>query len=112
VAEMGRNQIGVLTAGVITTTMPEISNNAEFFPGMVKRWGLGAMLTTEEAPTGRAAGSLTWAGIANTYFWIDPTRQVTGLLLTQILPFADAHVLDLFAQFEGEIYAGHAESRQ
>ena len=111
VAEMGRNQIGELTAGVITTAMPEVSNDAEFFPGMVKRWGLGAMITAEEAPTGRAAGSLTWAGIANTYFWIDPTRRVTGLLLTQILPFADAHVLELFAQFEGAIYAGHAESR-
>jgi methyl acetate hydrolase len=112
VEEMGTNQIGELTAGVITTAMPEVSNNAEFFPGMVKRWGLGAMITTEAAPTGRAAGSLTWAGIANTYFWIDPTRRVTGLLLTQILPFADAYVLDLFARFEGAIYAGHAESRQ
>lgn len=109
VAEMGTNQIGELPAGVLTTAVPEASNDVEFFPGMVKQWGLCALITTQEAPTGRAAGSLTWAGLANTYFWIDPARRVTGLLLTQIMPFGDAGVLELFAQFERAIYTGHAE---
>ena len=73
---------------------------------MVKKWGLGYMISTEEAPTGRSAGSLAWAGLANTYFWIDPTRRLTGVILTQILPFADATVLNLFERFERAIYAG------
>ena len=63
------------------------------------------------APTGRSAGSLDWAGLANTYFWIDPCKRITGLMLTQILPFADARVLDLFEQFERGIYAGLLERR-
>ena len=105
VAEMGRNQIGELTVGLLKTSVPGSSNDAEFFPGMVKKWGLGYMISTEEAPTGRSAGSLAWAGLANTYYWIDPTRRVTGVILTQILPFADATVLNLFDRFERAIYS-------
>lgn len=104
VAALGANQIGHLSAGVLKSAVPLAANDVEFFPGMVKKWGLGCMITTEETPAGRAAGSLTWAGMANTYFWIDPTRRVTGLLLTQILPFGDSAVLDLFARFERAVY--------
>jgi CubicO group peptidase (beta-lactamase class C family) len=103
---MGQNHIGELNVCVLKTAIPGSSNDAEFFPGMVKKWGLGYMISTEEAPTGRSARSLAWAGLGNTYFWIDPTRRVTGVILTQILPFADAKVLDLFADFERAVYAG------
>ncbi len=69
---MATNQIGPLTVGAMTSALPERSNRVELFPGMVKRWGLGFMITTADAPPGRAAGSLTWAGLGNTYYWIDP----------------------------------------
>jgi methyl acetate hydrolase len=62
------------------------------------------MTNEEEAPTGRSAGSLAWTGLANTYFWIDPKRRVTGVILAQLLPSADGEVLRLFGQFEGEVY--------
>jgi CubicO group peptidase (beta-lactamase class C family) len=97
VAAMSENQIGELTV--------EFS---AFFPDMVKRWGLGAMITTDDAPTGRAAGSLAWGGAYNTFFWIDPAQRVTGVFLTQIRPFGDAGALDLFARFERAIYADQA----
>jgi methyl acetate hydrolase len=106
VAEMGRNQIGDLTVGLLKTCAPGASNDAEFFPGMVKKWGLGYMITTEPVPSGRGAGSLAWAGLANTYYWLDPTRQLAGVILTQLLPFADASVLGLFERFETAVYAG------
>ena len=105
VADMARNHVGNLTVGALRSVMPGTSNDAEFFPGLEKKWGLGGMINTAETPTGRSAGSWAWAGLANTYFWIDPTRSVGGLILTQILPFCDARVLDLFAQFERLIYA-------
>jgi CubicO group peptidase (beta-lactamase class C family) len=105
VADMGRNQIGDLTVGALKTALPRSSNDAEFFPGMVKRWGLGFLITGEDAHTGRSAGSLAWAGLANTYYWIDPTRRVTGVLLTQVLPFADAGALAVFEDFERAVYA-------
>jgi methyl acetate hydrolase len=108
VAEMNRNHIGDLTVGVLKTAIPTSSNDAEFFPGMVKKWGLGYMISTEDAHTGRSGGSLAWAGLGNTYFWIDPAKRVTGVILTQILPFADAKVLSLFEQFETAMYAARA----
>ncbi len=105
VAEMARNQIGDLTVGLLKTAIPASSNDAEFFPGMVKKWGLGYMITTEEAPTGRSAGSVAWAGLANTYYWLDPVKRVTGVILTQLLPFVDPAALGLFERFERAIYA-------
>jgi len=106
VANMGRNHIGELTVALLKTAIPASSNDAEFFPGMVKKWGLGYMISTEDAHTGRSGGSLAWAGLGNTYYWIDPTKRLTGLILTQILPFADARVLSLFERFERAMYAG------
>ncbi len=105
VAMMGQNQIGALEVGMLRSAAPDVTNDAEFFPGMVKKWGLGFVITTEEAPTGRSAGSLAWAGLANTYYWLDPTKQVAGVILTQLLPFADPAVLGLFGSFERAIYA-------
>ena len=61
---MTRNQIGDLTVGAFKTANPAFSNDGEFFPGMPKKWGLGYMLTTEDAPTGRSAGSLSWCGLS------------------------------------------------
>jgi methyl acetate hydrolase len=108
VDEMGKNHIGDIDVRLLKTAMPAASNDAEFFPGMVKKWGLAYMISTEQAPTGRSGGSLAWAGLANTYFWLDPTQKVGGLILTQILPFADDKVLRLFGDFEGAIYASRA----
>ena len=64
------------------------------------------MLNTAPVPGGRSANSMAWAGIFNTYYWIDSARNVAGLIMTQILPFFDAKVLDLFDRFEKAVYAG------
>jgi methyl acetate hydrolase len=89
---------------VLKSVIPGSSLDAEFFPGMVKKWGLGFMINTETAPTGRSAGSLAWAGLANTYFWIDPTKNIAGVILMQLLPFADPQALQTFAEFESRLY--------
>jgi methyl acetate hydrolase len=104
VAMMGKNQIGDVNVVVLKSVLPDSSLDAEFFPGMVKKWGLGFMINTETAPTGRSAGSLAWAGLANTYFWIDPTKNIAGVILMQLLPFADPQALQTFADFESRLY--------
>ncbi|HEX7969306.1 MAG TPA: serine hydrolase domain-containing protein, partial [Stellaceae bacterium] len=110
VALMGQNQIGDINVVVLKTVAPESSLDAEFFPGMVKKWGLGFMINTADAPTGRSAGSLAWAGLANTYFWIDPRKNVAGVILMQLLPFADPQALETFAEFESGVYEVAAAS--
>ncbi len=108
VKAMSENQMGALNVRLLKTAIPPYSNDAEFFPGMVKKWGLGFMINTERVPGGRRAGSLTWAGLGNTYFWIDPTQRIAGVIMTQLVPFADAKVLDLYGKFERAVYAALA----
>jgi methyl acetate hydrolase len=106
VATMGQNHIGDLSVGKLTTAAPMYTNDVDLFPDMVKKWGLSFLINTAKTPEGRSAGSLFWAGLANTYYWIDPSRDVCGVILTQLLPFADKHSLEAFAGFERGIYAG------
>src|SRR4029077_2219976 len=90
VALMGQNQIGLIDVGVLRTTVPAVSRDVDFFPGTKLKWGFGHMITTQPVPEGRSAGSLTWAGIYNTYYWIDPKKRIAAVFVTQVLPFADS----------------------
>ena len=104
VAEMSRNQIGSIRAGVMETTMPALSQRVEWFPEMTAGWGLGFLINPETGSDGRAAGSLAWAGICNTYFWIDPASDIAAVLLMQLLPFADPAALAALSAFERGVY--------
>jgi len=105
VALINKNSMGDTNVTLLKTAMPDLTNDAEFFPGMPKKWGLAYMINTQDVPGGRSAGSLAWAGLANTYYWLDPKKKVAGVILTQILPFADQKALQLLADFETAVYA-------
>ncbi len=104
VALMSQNHIGPIEVGVFKTAMPALSHDIELFPGMSKKWGLSFLINTQPAPTGRSAGSLAWAGLANTFFWIDRAKRVCGVFLSQLLPFYDPAAIDVFGRFETEVY--------
>ncbi|HEU5197523.1 MAG TPA: serine hydrolase domain-containing protein [Methylomirabilota bacterium] len=104
VAEMYRNSTGSIPCGVLKSEMPALSNDVDLFPGAPLRWTLGYMLNVDAGPNGRSAGTVSWGGLFNTYYWIDRARKVTGLILTQVLPFADARVLKLYGRFESGVY--------
>lgn len=104
VALMGENQIGKIEVGILRTTVPALSNDVNFFPGISCKWGFGHMINMEAVKDGRSAGSMTWGGLFNTYYWIDPRRRITAVFMTQVLPFADNRVLWIYHQFERGIY--------
>ena len=104
VRTMSGNHIGDVLVGPLKTAIPSLSNDVEVFPGMPKKWGLSFLINTQKAPTGRSAGSLAWAGLANTYFWIDPAMGIGGVYLSQVLPFADKKSLHLCGEFERTVY--------
>jgi CubicO group peptidase (beta-lactamase class C family) len=106
VAMMAQNHIGELVVSKMTSAAPIYSNDVDLFPGIVKKWGLSFLINTAKTAEGRSAGSLAWAGVANTYFWIDPVRDVAGVILMQVLPFFDPKCLEAFAGFERGVYAG------
>ena len=104
VATMNANHTGQIGCGVLKTALPALSNDVDFFPGAEIRWGLGYMLNVNPGPNGRSAGTVSWGGIFNTYYWLDPSKRVAGLIMTQVLPFADPRVLQLYGQFERAVY--------
>ncbi|HEX4985320.1 MAG TPA: serine hydrolase domain-containing protein [Burkholderiales bacterium] len=104
VALMSKNAMGSTKVAMLKTAIPPLTNDAEFFPGMPKNWGLTFMINEHPAPTGRTAGSLAWAGLANTYYWIDQHKGVAGVYMTQVLPFADEKSLPLYYAFEKSVY--------
>ena len=104
VEQMSTNQIGNIDAGILKTTNPALSNDVDFFPGGRLRWGLAGMINIDPVLEGRAAGSQTWAGLYNTYYWIDPASRIAGVIMMQILPFADRRALEVYRQFERGIY--------
>ena len=106
VAQMCANQMGDLRVEPQTSAMAHLTNDAEFFPGQAKSWGMSFQINDEPATTGRPAGTLMWAGLANSYLWIDRTNDIGGVYLSQILPFADGASLGLFTEFETAEYAG------
>jgi methyl acetate hydrolase len=104
VALMGQNHIAPLDAGVIKIAMPNLSHDVDFFPGQPQGWGLSFLINLERSREGRSAGSLCWGGLANTYFWIDPTAGIGGLFMTQVIPFADPAMLAAYRAFERTVY--------
>ena len=99
-----QNGLGEIKVRMLPGIMPELSHDAEFFPGMPKSWALSFMVNDEEAPTGRPAGSLAWAGLGNLYFWIDRQTGVAGFWATQVLPFVDPAAMAGFTAFETAVY--------
>ena len=102
---MSKNAMGDARVCLLKTAAPPLSNDAEFFPGVERTWGLTFQINAAKAPTGRPAGGLMWAGLANTYFWIDQSTGIGGVYITQVLPFADKKSLPLYYAFESAFYA-------
>ncbi|MEZ5856899.1 MAG: serine hydrolase domain-containing protein [Hyphomicrobiaceae bacterium] len=108
VALMEQNHIGEIDVRVLNSARPEQSNVVDLFPGQRLKWGLSFMINTEDVPGRRKAGTLSWAGLRNTYFWIDPQTGVGGTIMAQLLPFADPIVLGLYDGFERAVFASRA----
>jgi methyl acetate hydrolase len=112
VTRMGENQIGKVGVGALKTALPERSGDFSFVADGRDKWGLGFLITVDHLRGKRSAGSLSWGGINNTYFWIDPARGIAGVILMQFLPFADRKALDLYEAFERAVYQMSTVSRQ
>jgi methyl acetate hydrolase len=102
---MATIQTGDISAGKLKTARPAISSDVDFHPGFKDGFGFGFLINSKSYDGGRSAGSLAWAGIMNTYFWIDPRKGVAGVTMMQFLPFADKEALAVLGDFERSVYA-------
>ena len=103
VALMGQNHIGTLGVPALKTALPR-SADFTFINDGRDKFGLGFLITSAPVPGKRSPGSLSWGGINNTYFWVDPQRGIAGVILMQYLPFADPKALALHDAFERAAY--------
>jgi methyl acetate hydrolase len=102
VALMSQNAMGDVNVRRLPAIVPTLTNPVDFIDGM--KWGLSFLINPKPTATGRSAGSLAWAGLMNSYYWIDPVKNIAGVYATQILPFCDVKSLKLFEQFETAVY--------
>jgi methyl acetate hydrolase len=105
VESMEVNQIGAATAGKMKSYRPNLSSDVDIQPGATEKWGLGFLINTTAYDGGRAEGSLAWAGLFNTFFWIDPKRSMCAVLMMQFLPFVDKEAVGLLGDFERAVYS-------
>ena len=105
---MGENAMGEIVVPPFVSDNPAMALSADLFPGQIARWGLSFVINTEDIPGCRAANSLAWAGVHNTYYWIDPTNQLTAVLMMQLLPANDPKVLGTLIGYEQALYASRS----
>ena len=100
---MMSNQIGAVFMERVKSVDPGISGDIDMGPG--KKYTYGFMINMEPIPGGRSAGSLMWAGIENTFYWIDPKRNVSAVIMMQFFPFVDKEAMGMLDEFEHAVYA-------
>ena len=105
VADMGRDHVAPLRAGYMGSAMPDLSAPYDTFPDQHTGWGLGFLINPEPGPNGRSPGSMAWAGIFNSYYWVDPVKGVGGVFISQLSPFGDPGALDCFGALERMAYS-------
>src|SRR5258705_13009582 len=103
IALMAQNHIGAGSVPALKSALPR-SADFTFIADGRDKWGLGFLITADQVPGKRSAGSLSWGGINNTFFWIDPARGIAGVIMMQYLPFADAKALAVYDTFERGAY--------
>ena len=106
VAMMTTNQIGDVSAGKLKTFRPAVSSDVDFHPGVTDGFTYGFLINKTACQGGRSAGSLAWAGVENTFYWIDPRRSLCAVVMMQFFPFVDSQAVALLGDFEKAVYAG------
>jgi CubicO group peptidase (beta-lactamase class C family) len=109
VDQMSRNQIGDLMLVELRSSVPQFAKDSSRIPGSLDKFGLGFGINTKPVEGGRSRGSLAWAGIYNTFFWIDPPRKTCAVIMMQILPFNDDAAISVVEHFEPAVYANPAD---
>ena len=104
VAQMFANQIGSIDVSPGKAQIKALSNDFDMGFGSSAKWGLGFLLSPEGTESGRGLGSASWAGLFNSYFWIDRENDFCAVFATQVLPFYDEEAVSVLKLFEAHLY--------
>ncbi|MBT5205061.1 MAG: beta-lactamase family protein [Gammaproteobacteria bacterium] len=101
---MMTNQIGDLTVGPVQSQMSAFSCDFDLTFSRMGKWSLGFLLHQQKLAAGRSTGSVSWAGLFNSFFWIDPDSDLCAVIATQLLPFCDPAAMTMLTEFESLVY--------
>ena len=100
---MGENNIGAVVVSQQPAANPALTKPFPLGAGHDK-FGLGFQITADGPTKYRSPGSMSWAGLFNTEFWIDPKKGIGGVMLMQFLPFYDDGAIRTLQEFEETVY--------
>jgi CubicO group peptidase (beta-lactamase class C family) len=103
VKTMFENHTGSVVVQKQVSASPALSKDFPIGAGEDK-WGLGFQLARAKRPNMRSPGSGTWAGIFNTHFFIDPSRDIGVVVMMQTLPFYDEASMKVYSGAEEIVY--------
>lgn len=89
----------------MVTAAPPLTANCDPFSGTRRTHSFGFLRMEEDALGMRSTGSQSWAGVLNSHYWIDPSKDIAALIMTQSLPFVEPRFMDTYGKFEREVYA-------
>ena len=101
---MFQNNIGDIQPAALATVMPTLSNTADMSFGNKATFGLGLLIHTDGIDGGRKANAGSWAGLFNSYYWVDREAGAYGIFGTQVLPFYDGVAVETLLEFEQAVY--------
>ena len=104
VDSMFQNNIGDIQPAALTTVMPTLSNTADMSFGNKATFGLGLLIHTDGIDGGRKANAGSWAGLFNSYYWVDREAGTYGIFGTQVLPFYDGVAIETLLELEQAVY--------
>jgi CubicO group peptidase (beta-lactamase class C family) len=102
---MSANQIGSVNVEKLISTDHNVSEDVDMHPGAMDKYTFGFLMNPTAYPGGRSAGSLAWAGVENTFYWIDPRRGISAVIMMQFFPFVDKQAVGMLDDFERAVYA-------
>ncbi len=102
---MCSDQMNGLAFRKMVTVVPALTADFDPFPGARVGHAFAFMRNGVDIPGRRSAGSLSWAGVCNTHYWIDPLRDVCAVIMTQSLPFVERRLMKVYAAYEEAVYA-------
>ena len=105
VSTMGQNHLGALNVRLMGSQVPQLASNSGVMVGSPDKFGLGFAVNSKPTAAGRSANTMSWAGIYNTFFWIDREKQVAAVFMTQLLPFLEPGVAKVVEDFDRADYA-------
>jgi CubicO group peptidase (beta-lactamase class C family) len=102
---MGENNIGPILVELQSAADPSRTKPFPLGAGHDK-FGLGFQIASSDPRYAmfRSPGSMSWAGIYNTEFWIDPIQHIGGVQMMQMLPFYDDGAIRTLRDFEKLVY--------